>query len=550
MGESRFASVRRSVVLGALSALGLVLSASSAQAAVTLSAEAAAAFDVKVVTPTNLPLSTDVAVLPDGRLVVTQKNGDVLTFPAGSLVSTKEHIEVEDNHDERGLLGVVIDPNFATNQYIYFYASMTNDQNNRHQVLRYKLSADSKLSDQKILVSMGLMGPANHNGGAIDIYQGNLYIGVGDTGANATPPQNRFGTCLNHLNGKVLRVSAADGQPPADNPLMNVDMATACDGTGSAFTMGAPQKAIYGWGFRNPFRLWVDKTNGKVWVGDVGESTKEEITIAQMGKHHGYPFQEGTKDWAQGFAPAGECQGVTPASACIAPVYDYDHSDGNNCVIGGRILDGCDWPAAWKSRYVFGDDGSGNIWTLDVNATRDGVVANSRKDFAKADGTSLTSIRMGSDNALYIVEKSRVSRVTAKGNAATANSCPAVNGESGMGLAGSGSGGAANGGAATGGSNASGGNAPAGGNGNPAAGSGNASGGTNNGTGGSAGGSSSTAGADPGNAGAAGSAGSSDSGGCGCHVVGGTAASGLGLGVVALALAASLRRRRARQSRH
>lgn len=533
---SRSGFVLRYVFAGALSALGLVLGVSSASAA-TLSADAAAAFELKVVTPTNLATTTDVAVLPDGRLVVLQKNGDILTFPAGSLTSTKEHIDVEANHDERGLLGVVIDPNFATNQYIYFYASMGDDANNRHNLLRYKFSADSKLSDQKVLVSMGLMGPANHNGGGIDIYQGNLYVGVGDTGANSSPPTNRFGTCLNHLNGKVLRVSAADGQPPADNPLMNVAMATSCDGTGSDFGMAAPQKAIWGWGFRNPFRVWVDKTNGKVWVGDVGEGTKEEITVAQMGKHHGYPFREGTKDWAQAFAPAGECMGISPASECIGPVFDYDHGDNNNCVIGGRILDGCDWPAEWKNRYIFGDYGSGNMWTVDVNGTRDGIVANSRKEFATSGQNTVTSFRMGSDNALYIVEKSRVSRVTVKGNAATANSCPAVNGESGMGTAGAGGGGNPTGGTGNDGGTGN----PAAGSGNPAAGSGNSSGGSSSTTAGS---SSTSAGTAPGSGGTTGS----DDGGCGCHVVGGGAASGLGLGGLVLALSAALRRRRARHS--
>ena len=558
MASYRFAFVPVSVV-GALSALGLVLSAGQAGAA-TLAADAAAAFDLKVVTPTDLSNTTDVAVLPDGRLVVLQQAGDVLTFAPNAMDPTTDHIDVDNSHEERGLLGVVIDPAFATNQYIYFYASMGKDANNRQKLLRYKLGPDGKLSDQKVLVDMGLMGPANHNGGGIDIYQGNIYMGVGDTGANSTPPTNHFGSCLNHANGKVLRISAADGQPAAGNPLLDVAMATGCQTTGGDFIMTAPDRRIFAWGFRNPFRVFVDKKTGNVWVGDVGESTKEEITVAKLGKHHGYPFQEGTKDWAQAFAPPGECMGITPASECVGPVYDYDHTGGNNCVIGGRILDGCNWPAPWNTRYVFGDYGSGKMWTLDVNGTRDGAMASSVKDFASTGTNSLTSFRMGSDNALYIVEKQRVSRITAKGIAAMPGSCFSATGEmaGGGGAGGGGAGGGGTGGAASGGAagngNATGGNNSASGTGNSSAGtgSGTAGSGTSAGTGGSAaaGSGSTAAGTSSTNPGSGGSGtGSSDGGGCGCQVVGGGTASGLGLGGLGLALSVALRRRRARNSR-
>ena len=49
----------------------------------------------------------------------------------------------------------------------------------------------------------GLEGPANHDGGGMAIYRNQLYISVGDTGANATPPLNKYGTCLNKPNGKM-----------------------------------------------------------------------------------------------------------------------------------------------------------------------------------------------------------------------------------------------------------------------------------------------------------------------------------------------------------
>jgi glucose/arabinose dehydrogenase len=550
MTDRRLTSLHRPIVLGALSALGLVLgTATPARADITLAGDAATAFDSKLFLK-GLTKPTDLTVLPDGRVIIIQKSGDLVTVsPAdGKPIGDGDHIDVNTD-SEQGLLGIVADPNFATNQYIYVYAD-AGDVDNRHQIFRYKFGADSKLGTKTVVIDMGLRGPANHDGGGIDIYKGNIYIGVGDTGANSSPPTNRYGTCLDRGNGKVLRVSIEDatlGQPPADNPLVNVALVTGCSSTGGAFQMAAPDKRIYAWGFRNPYRLWVDKTNGKVWVGDVGESTREEIDVVQLGKHHGYPFREGNKDWAQAFAPPGECMGITPASECIAPVFDYDRTGKESSIIGGRILDGCDWPAAWKSRYIFGDYNQNKVWTVDVNATRDGVVANSQKDFASS--ASLTAIRMGTDNALYFMEEGgTVTRVTAKGGTATANSCPSVNGESGT----PGNGGAGSGGAA---GTSAGGNSPTAGA-NSAGGTNSTSGGTSS-TGGSSAttaGTSSTGAGTTGMTGVTGGAASNgadsgDSGGCGCHVVGTPAASTLRLGALLAGLGISLRRRRGAKPR-
>ncbi len=537
MTSRRPLSPRPLTLVGALGAFAVLLtSAAPANAAITLAGDAATAFDTKVFLM-GLNQPTDLAVLPDGRVIIIQKSGDLVTVPAAGGDPIEDHIDVSTN-SEQGLLGIVPDPNFATNQYIYVYADNPDSQPNRHQILRYKFTPESKLGTKTVVLDMGLEGPANHDGGGIDIYQGNLYMGVGDTGANSSPPTNRYGTCLNKGNGKVLRISLADatlGQPPADNPLVDVAAVTGCDSTGSEFKMTAPDKRIFAWGFRNPFRLWVDKTNGKVWVGDVGEATREEIDVVQKGMHHGYPFREGGKDWAQNFAPPGECMGVTPGTACVAPVFDYDRTGKDSSVIGGRILDGCNWPAAWKSRYLFGDYNQNKLWTLDVNATRDGVVANSQKDFATSD--RLTAMRMGTDNALYILEEGgNVTRITAKGGMATANSCPSVNAEpggtpGGGGAAGMGAGGSS-GQTSTGGQTS-----------------------TDGGSSSTAGNAATTAGATS-TAGAAGVSGgakgnnpaSGDSGGCGCHVVGSPATSTLGLGALVAGLGMSLRRRRGRKS--
>ncbi len=503
-----------SILGGAACALGLLAGALPAEAA-TLSAAAAADLEIEPYIE-GLAGPTDVAVLPDGRVVAIERTGNVYTKPLGDGELLEDRIDVLSNRAEQGLLGVVADPDFASNQYLYFYASAGESEGSRHQVHRYKLGADGKLSDMKVVVAMGLRGPDNHNGGALDIYQGNLYIGVGDTGANSSPPTNKFSSCLNIANGKVLRVSLAEatlGQPADDNPLVAEAMVTSCDSPREAFGLAAPEKRVFAWGFRNPFRLWVDRTTGLVWVGDVGEQSREEVSVISKGDHAGYPFWEGTKEWKQDFVPPnGGCMGMAPATACVAPIVDWARGSGGSA-IGGRILDGCGWPAAWKSRYIFGDHEQGKVWTIDVNAARNAMVEGSQKDFAST--TEIRSLRMGTDNALYLVEGSgTVSRVTAKNTTTTPGSCKAVDGgDSGVG-------------------------------GNGAGGDAGTSPGGSDGVAGTLSGGSPSAGSAGSSAAGGGGNGSSSDGGCGCQVVGGASTSLAGLGALAAALGLALRRRR------
>ena len=330
---------------------------------------------------------------------------------------------------------------------------------------------------------------------------------------------NRLPTCLNKANGKILRVNL-DGTIPAENPLTDVDMVTGCQGWDQELEMTAPDERVFAWGFRNPFRFWVDPMTGLLWVGDVGEGAREEIAIGEGGVHYGWPFREGSIEYNETWHPENACMGVTPATECVPAAHEYPHENGDNCVIGGLILDVCGWPDVWKSRYIFGDHGSGRVWTLDVNAGRTGVVDGSLREFGDGDG--LASFRVGADNALYIVDDKAgiVQRITPK--AATNENCDALGG------GGNGNGGSAGTGNTTGGSNATGGSGATNGSGATAA-----TGATNG-----SGGAKSAANDDGG-----------DDGGCGCRAVGsGGVSAGLALFASAFGLAWA-RRRRSRSTR-
>lgn len=339
---------------------------------------------------------TDIAFLQDGRAVITRKMGGITVVTAdGKVQKEDQSIEVDDG-SEKGLLGVVRDDQ----DRLYFYASAGDDDQDKHKVYRATIDASGAITvdTSRSIIGDGLEGPANHDGGGMVIHKGQLYVGVGDTGSNASPPQNRYSTCLNKANAKILRVNL-DGSIPDDNPLVKLDQVTGCSSVRSAFAMMPPDKRIYAWGLRNPWRLWIDPQTDLLWIGDVGEVTQEEITVGGKGAHHGYPFFEGTLEHGA-LGGLDGCMDVVPPTPCTPPQHGYPRGDGVS-VTGGLIPPaGCGW-GAYEQRYFFADYGSDRVWTLDVKPDRSGAVPSSRKLFGRIG--NLVSFRMGPDGAMYLV---------------------------------------------------------------------------------------------------------------------------------------------------
>jgi glucose/arabinose dehydrogenase len=372
---------------------------------------------------TGLNSATDVAWLNDGRAIVIRKTGQVVLLDwQGNVLNPLAASLTVDTASEKGLLGVVVDDQ----NNIYFYASIGSDTANKHKVLKARAVGNDVVVDlANPLVSQGLEGPSNHDGGGLIIHEGQLYISVGDTGANDTPPRNRYGACLNRANGKILRINL-DGSVPADNPLVGLAMATGCtDRTTGNYQLLAPDHRIYAWGLRNPWRFWIDPKTDLLWIGDVGEETQEEVTVGGKGIHHGWPFEEGTQKYA-GLGGLTTCTEMTPSTPCTAPQDTHGSRNPSGAVTGGLVPpEGCGW-GAYEGRYFFGDYKRGSVWTLDLNQGRSGAVAGSRKDFATLGGDSIVSFRNGPDGAMYLVSYSQgsVRRVAPKNLAPACQAVP------------------------------------------------------------------------------------------------------------------------------
>jgi glucose/arabinose dehydrogenase len=191
----------------------------------------------------------------------------------------------------------------------------------------------------------------NHNGGALAFgADGHLYIATGDGGSGGDPHDN--GQRLDSLLGAILRIdidNRADGLGyaiPDDNPFA---------GDANA------RPEIWHYGLRNPWRISFDPPTGDLWIGDVGQSRFEEISVARRGAA-GLNF-----GWArmEGFGCFPSPNGCVRPEFTL-PVTDYTHDHGC-AVVGGLVYRGTDFPSL-VGGYLFADYCSGIIWAIDSGA--------------------------------------------------------------------------------------------------------------------------------------------------------------------------------------
>ena len=212
-------------------------------------------------------------------------------------------------HNEDGLIGLAVDPNYTTNNWIYLFYATNNGKIQQH-ISRFTLKDDVlDMASEKIILTIPTEESCCHSGGSLEFGpDGNLFIGVGDNtnpfasdgfapidereGRESWDAQRSAGN-TNDLRGKILRISLKD------------------DGTytipkGNLFPEGTPKTRpeIYVMGLRNPFRLSVDNETGYVYWGDVGpDSGKDndnrgpkgmgEFNQARTAANYGWPYTRG-----------------------------------------------------------------------------------------------------------------------------------------------------------------------------------------------------------------------------------------------------------------
>jgi glucose/arabinose dehydrogenase len=313
---------------------------------------------------------TVMAFLPDDRIFVCEQAGkihvikDNVRLPAAFLQLTVN------SSGERGLIGIAIDPDFASNQYVYVYYTVpTAPIHNR--ISRFTANGDVVLPGSEVIILEldNLSGATNHNGGAMHFgNDGKLYVAIGEN-ATTAHAQN-----LDTYHGKFLRINK-DGSIPDGNP----------------FTEGSEQKKrIWSYGLRNPYTFSIQAGNGKIFVNDVGQVTWEEINDAtEAGKNFGWPAAEG----------------MSTNPSFTNPVYAYPHGsgDGKGCAITGGTFfnpEETTYPGTYYGKYFFQDLCGGWINYIDYSS---GSAV--RSSFATGLPGGSLSLTVGKDGNLYYLSR-------------------------------------------------------------------------------------------------------------------------------------------------
>ncbi|MEX1027969.1 MAG: PQQ-dependent sugar dehydrogenase [Candidatus Paceibacterota bacterium] len=219
--------------------------------------------EMVTVVATDLEIPWDIAFLPDGTMLVTERPGRLVH------IEENRSIEVDgvEHTGEGGLLGIALHPNFEQNRYLYLYQTTRVGSGLENRVNRY-VYRDNELVFDRVIVD-GIAGAPYHDGGRIEFGpNGYLWIATGDATSEADAQSSQT------FAGGILRVTA-DGSTPEGNPFGN---------------------EVWSYGHRNPQGLAWD-ADGRLWSSEHGRSGlrsgMDEINLIEPGANYGWPVIEG-----------------------------------------------------------------------------------------------------------------------------------------------------------------------------------------------------------------------------------------------------------------
>ena len=335
---------------------------------------------------TGLTSATAFAQAPDGRLFIAQQGGALRVVKNGALLPAPFVTVPVDASGERGLLGVALHPDFASNGFVYIYSTRSAGGVAHNRISRLTAAGDVAAPGSEIaLVDLpNLSSATNHNGGGMHFgVDGKLYVGVGEN-ANGARAQN-----LADPLGKLLRFND-DGSIPPDNPFFASQSGLA--------------RAIWAYGLRNPYSFAVQPGTGRIHINDVGQNAWEEINLGVPGANYGWPGSEGPDNVGAGTA---------------APLFAYRHDDASPlgsgpggffkgfAIAGGAFYPATGpFPAGYRDQYYFADFVSQFVGRIDM------ANGNAAYAFARLSGAPV-DLLVGLDGAVYVLTRGGVTRISA-----------------------------------------------------------------------------------------------------------------------------------------
>lgn len=225
-------------------------------------------FGIDTIT-TELTNPWGIAFLPDGRILVTERAGEIRIIKDGKLLAEKVgNVPPVFANGQGGLMDIKLHPDYATNGWIYFSFAKPGEGGGGTVIARAKLEGNNLTGIEELFSALPLAPSGAHFGSRI-VFDGKGYIFF-SSGERGTKPNSQDLT--NHL-GKILRLHE-DGRVPADNPFVN--------------TPGAKPE-IWSYGHRNPQGLVYDLATQTLWDVEHGPMGGDELNKVEKGKNYGWP---------------------------------------------------------------------------------------------------------------------------------------------------------------------------------------------------------------------------------------------------------------------
>jgi len=320
------------------------------------------------------------AFLPDGRMLVTERSGQLrIADMEGNISEPVAGTPEVFARGQGGLLDVELDPDFETNKLVYLTFSEPGPENTASTAIGRGVWEDDRIQNFTVLFSQEpkLEGP-NHFGGRIVFApDGTLFVTTGER-FKFDPAQE----LSNHL-GTVIRINP-DGTIPADNPFMNQANA---------------ENEIWSYGHRNIEAAAIDPATDKLWIAEMGPLGGDEFNQPEAGKNYGWPevswgknydgtgipdpptrpeFTDAALHWTPVISPSGmifytgdvfpEWKGSAligglSSTAVVRVEVDGDQaSEVERLDMGARIREVVQGPDGMV--YVLTDQDDGNIWRI------------------------------------------------------------------------------------------------------------------------------------------------------------------------------------------
>jgi len=337
------------------------------------------------------PTSMETPPGETNRLFVLQRNGELYVITGINSASPQKSLfmdissRVQNDGNELGAKGIAFHPGFATNHLFYLtychlnggtryvrlslFLANTNNPNTADQASEIML-INQVNNDTVHNIDDALFGP-----------DGYLYVGFGDEGPQSDGANNSQ-RIDKDIWSAIIRIdpdfrpgnlphNAHSGIPtnrfliPSDNPFIG-----ATQFNGIAVNSNNVRTEFYAVGFRNPWQFSFDPLTDELWVGDVGNDFREEVTVMPRGGNAGWVFYEGLAN-----GPRGD-KTPPPGFVWERPVWTYPHGNGEfqgYSITGGLVYRGTVYPALF-GKYICADYVTGNIWTIDRSPAATNVI--------------------------------------------------------------------------------------------------------------------------------------------------------------------------------